>query len=636
MVIPFVVVVLTSILLSSLLIVINFQLMRPSFYGDTLNKVHFYNLLMGPTLDQYLEDLYQIPYQDLPIEFSKPLQETLNLSSDQLAASIRRAVPAAWLQSSTDKLLTGLEAYLSESNSVIEVDLDTGTQIKLIVSESKYLLSTTNAYNLAYQKFLDPSLSIISKQPLPLNVRIPTSRIIQASRAVMPPEWIQGQLESALDEVTPYLVGDADEFTVHIGFKDRTAIASEELKLMLLEANMGDILYEGVIQPAIKDLISKKIILPYDFVLTDEEIVEIMRTVAPTIWVEEQTSIAIDEVTKYILGETDEISILIDITSNKLAAQNKIQESVNEYVTKQLNLPMCDSEQQDSLSKAKSYLDFPLCIPEDSEIYLQTQSKISDAIKYVAFDSIPDVIDMDQDILRSQLMDLGGPDSRELLDKIRKLISEGFTYTHADLEADIASSPWIKLEDFNETRQFIKNGWIGDQKTLDATLWGEENTDFISNLRSGINNVKRYGWIAYLIIILMLVPIAFLGGRNTRQRLLWGIGALVISSIIALILFGPIYSQYIDKLSLNLSVGTIDDSYFSQADSLLMDLGVTYWRQILSDIQRNLLIGPLIMFVVSLLAILLVIFWDKVKPIVEGRDAPKLQTGYISDNSLGK
>ena len=134
----------------------------------------------------------------------------------------------------------------------------------------------------------------------------------------------------------------------------------------------------------------------------------------------------------------------------------------------------------------------------------------------------------------------------------------------------------------------------------------------------------------------MLVPIAFLGGRNARQRLLWGIGALLMSSIIALILFGPIYSQYIDKLSLNLSVGTIDDSYFSQANNLLMDLGATYWRQILSDIQRNLLIGPLIMFVVSLLAILLVIFWDKVKPIIEGLDAPKLQTGYISDNNLGK
>ena len=636
MVIPFVAVVLALILLSSLLVVMNYQLMRPSFYGDTLNKVDFYNLLMGPTLDQYLEDLYQVPYQDLPIGFSKPLQETLNLSSDQLAASIRRAVPPAWLQSSTDKLLLALEAYLSGSNSVIEVDLDTDTQIKLIVSESKYLLSTTNAYNLAYQKFLDPSLSIISKQPLPLNVRISTPRIIQASRAVMPPEWIQGQLESALDEVTPYLVGDVDEFTVHIGFTDRIEIASEELKLMLLEANMGDILFEGVIQPAIKNLISEKIILPYGFVLKDEEIVEIMRTVAPPIWVEEQTSIAIDEVTKYIVGETDEISILIDITSNKLAAQNKLQESVNEYVTKQLNLPMCNFEQQDSLSKAKSYLDFPLCIPEDSGIYLQTQSKISDAIKSVVFDSIPDVIDMDQDILRSQLMDLGGPDNRELLDKIRKLISEGFTYTHTDLEADITSSTWIKLEDFNETRQFIKNGWIGDQKTLDTTLWGEENIGFISNLRSGIDTVKRYGWTAYLIIILMLVPIAFLGGRNARQRLLWGIGALLMSSIIALILFGPIYSQYIDKLSLNLSVGTIDDSYFSQANNLLMDLGATYWRQILSDIQRNLLIGPLIMFVVSLLAILLVIFWDKVKPIIEGLDAPKLQTGYISDNNLGK
>ena len=84
------------------------------------------------------------------------------------------------------------------------------------------------------------------------------------------------------------------------------------------------------------------------------------------------------------------------------------------------------------------------------------------------------------------------------------------------------------------------------------------------------------------------------------------------------LLFGPIYSQYIYKLSLNLDTVAIDSNYFSSTDSLMIELGITYWRQVLSDVQRNLLIGPLIMLAIGSIAIVLVVFWDKVRPIVEG------------------
>ena len=634
MLLPFVVVVLLLIFLSSVLVVINYQLMRPSFYGDALNKVGFYDQVMGPVLDQAIEDLYTVPYEELPLGFSGPIEDTINLAPNELASSIRRAIPPSWLQSSTDKLLITLESYMSESNSAIELNLETGGQIELIVKEIKHLLSVSDAYNIAYQRFLDPALIGISKQPLPLNIEISSSRLIEGSRVVIPPYWVQKQLEYALDEVTPYITGDVDEFTVHIDFTDRVMSASEELKLMLLEANTGQILYEGIIQPAIKGLISKQITFPYGLELNDEDIVEIMRTVAPSYWIEEQTSIAIDEVTKYIVGETDEMNLMIDISSNKLAAQNKIQESVNEYVINQLNLPICSKDQQSSLAEADTYLDFPLCIPKDSEIYSQTQSKMSEAINSLVFDAIPDTIDMDQEILRSQLFDLGGADSTNSLDNIRNLIAGGFTYTSTDLEEDIESSKLIKLDDFYDSRKFIRDGWSGDQKTLDSKLWGEANTAFISSVRSGINNVKTYGWIGYILIVITLIPIGLLGGNSLRERLLWGTGAFLICSLIVVILFGPIYSQYMANLSLNINTGAIDSNYFSGTDNLMAELGLTYWHQILSDVQRNLLIGPMIMFIVGLISIILIVFWDKVQPIVEGVNPTRLKEANETDNDL--
>ena len=609
--------------------------MRPSFYGDALNKIGFYDNLMGSVLDQAIKDLYMVPHQELPLGFSGPIENTLDLPPEELASSIRRAIPPSWLQSSTDQLLIALEAYLSENNSAIELDFETDEEIELIVNEIKHLLSVSDAYNIAYQRFLDPALIAISKQPLPLNIDISSSRLIQASRVVIPPYWVQKQLEYALDEVTPYITGDVDECTVHIDFSDRVSSASEELELMLLEANTGEILYDGIIQPAIKGLIAEQITLPYGLELNEEDILEIMQPVAPPYWIQEQTSIAIDEFTKYIVGETDEMNLMIDISSNKLAAQNKIQESVNEYVANKLNLPICSNDQQNSLAEASSYLDFPLCIPKDSEIYLQTQSKVSEAINSLVFDAIPDTIDMDQEILRSQLFDLGGADSTNSLDNIRNLINQGFTYTSFDLEEDIQSSSLISLDDFYDTRNFIRDGWTGDQKTLDSKLWGEANTAFISSLRSGINNVKRYGWIGYILILITLIPIGLLGGNNLRQRLLWGTGTFLICSLILVILFGPIYSQYMANISLNLNAQPIDSNYFSGTDNLIADLGLTYWHQILSDVQRNLLIGPAIMFILGLIAIILIVFWDKVRPIVEGVNSTRLKEINESDIGLG-
>ena len=89
------------------------------------------------------------------------------------------------------------------------------------------------------------------------------------------------------------------------------------------------------------------------------------------------------------------------------------------------------------------------------------------------------------------------------------------------------------------------------------------------------------------------------------------------------------------NISLNLNAQPIDSNYFSGTDNLIADLGLTYWHQILSDVQRNLLIGPAIMFILGLIAIILIVFWDKVRPIVEGVNSTRLKEINESDIGLG-
>ena len=615
--IPF---VLLLIFFSSVLWVMNLQILRPVFYGEALEKIDFYNSLTGPVLNQALNDAYTIPPDKLPGGFTDPAINSLGITNEELAKSIRRAVPPEWLQRSVETFLQALEDYLAEHNSYIKIDLDTDQEIKLVIKELKYILDTTDSYNLAYQKFVDPSLEHISNHQLPFGIEVSSTRLIQASRKVVPPDWIQHNLEEALDQVTPYFTGESDEFIVYIDISDRVAIASAEFKLLLSEENVGEILYQGVIEPAVKGLIPENAALPYGLFITDAEILEIMRDVAPPTWAEEQTEYAIDDVTDYIVGRSDSIDILIDIKANKLAAQENIEKSINDYMVNELSLPTCTSEQQSSLINVQNYQDFPLCIPYDAAVSSKIQSKISADIKTLVFDPIPDIINMDEQVIRARLMEYGGEGSINMLDNIRKLMSEGFTYTEKNFEADISSSNLLSIETIDQVRLFIRDGWEGDQKTLDSKLFGTEGATVIQNVRSVFHEIKNYGWTIYVVILFLLTLIGILGGQNLKQRLLWGLGALVVCALLALIIYGPIYSAYVgqltDKISFSLGSEFIQSDYFAETNNLLTEIGIDYWKQVLSDFQRNLLLGPAIMFCVGSVLIIIVMYWGKVKNIL--------------------
>ena len=96
--IPFVLLVLFLIFFSSVLWVMNLQILRPVFYGEALEKIDFYNSLTGPVLNQALNDAYTIPPDKLPGGFTDPAINSLGITNEELAKSIRRAVPPEWLR----------------------------------------------------------------------------------------------------------------------------------------------------------------------------------------------------------------------------------------------------------------------------------------------------------------------------------------------------------------------------------------------------------------------------------------------------------------------------------------------------------------------------------------------------------
>ena len=74
-------------------------------------------------------------------------------------------------------------------------------------------------------------------EELPFGLEISSERLVTSARRVAPHDWVQTNVEAALDELTPYVVGDRDTFEVKVQLSDRAELALEEVKALLRESD---------------------------------------------------------------------------------------------------------------------------------------------------------------------------------------------------------------------------------------------------------------------------------------------------------------------------------------------------------------------------------------------------------------
>ena len=86
-----------------------------------------------------------------------------------------------------------------------------------------------------------------------LDLGVSPDRIEQAVMNAVTADWLQAQVESSLDELTPYILGETGAFDMHLEISEIARRGSDKAKVLLQEAGAYDILYEKVLEPAIAD-----------------------------------------------------------------------------------------------------------------------------------------------------------------------------------------------------------------------------------------------------------------------------------------------------------------------------------------------------------------------------------------------
>jgi hypothetical protein len=176
-------------------------------------------------------------------------------------------------------------------------------------------LRRADMYNFVYDKALPAALDEIKENDssdIPIDITNIKDEIVSAARKIVPPEWLQEQVETATNTIFPYFLGKTDRFTYTVAFQDRVTTAAQVIKSDLLQGDTFTRLCDDLISYATDQMLENLDQVPYSLTLSKEQVENFLKSAVPEDWVSSQAIAVIDAVTPYTTGDSDHFTITID------------------------------------------------------------------------------------------------------------------------------------------------------------------------------------------------------------------------------------------------------------------------------------------------------------------------------------
>ena len=550
--IPLVLALLLLLLVALVVLQVGSTFLDPDYYPKLLRESDAYEFLLVEVMTSALEEARELDEEDLPEEFEENPLVTLGLSTEEIVASINRAIPPEYVQDIVKQVFEEVGKYVAGERDEFTVTIQAGEQGETLVQEVKALLRKADASSLLYEELVTPAVEDAVVEGLPFGLEVSSERLVESARRVAPPDWVQTNVEAALDELTPYIVGDRETFEVKVQLSDREELALEEVKALLRESDAYDLLYDEIIAPQVEESLGEIVELPFGITVTNDEVLSALRYAAPADWVQEQAERVIDEASPYLTGRSETLDISVLLADNKRDARDIIVETVIAKFTRAVEeLPRCTRGQTLSQVIPRDALRLPECRPagvQAEELVGQFGASVVAAVDPSVLSAIPDTIRFTETNLREALRIAEAEDNIELVDDVREIIRDGWSYNEVDLREDLGEDD---IEAFDDVRAFLGDGWTYTEADLreDLVEGGDGDTlDGFDRGRGYFDLARTLRLLMYLPVLLVLIGVGFLGGRGWSGRFAWAAGSLAVTSAIILVAFGPVYNTVSESL----------------------------------------------------------------------------------------
>ena len=535
---------------------------NPDFYKAHLADADVYSFVMVDVFTSGIDELRGKPADFYSDTLNENPLDAVGLSTADMVSSLNRALPPAWVQEQVERTIDQAGGYLAGDLDSFEVAVSIEERVPDATRELKTLLRKSRLYHLVLDEVVTPEIdkALAGGVALPFNAPLDRDEVVAAVRRVVPEDWAKDQVDNALDEMAAYMVGDQETITIHVPFDRRADVALEEAKKILVTADSSELIFDEVILPVLEANLPKSYDLPFGGAITDEEVIVAMRERLSPAWLEEQALSVLDQAGPYLIGSVDSFRVVIPTAEPQGVALAVVEDLTVSKLDAILNaLPECTAGQSPFRSGAPSLDETPQCAPPGMDAgelitlwNVDLTSAVADALADVIGNRIPDELVYTEADMRRAMDGSGGLDA---LDKARELLSQGWTYTEADLLED---QPDDSGNSWDDLRAATSNGWTYTDADLREDV-ASGSFDSIEEFREQPARARSLRFLVYLLLAALLALIGFLGGTNWWSRIAWAAATLGVASILALVasvlVFKPVVRGLIDDLRLLASEG---------------------------------------------------------------------------------
>jgi hypothetical protein len=599
----------------SLLVLVAFRVNatagNPDFYAEQLKQVDMYHFIYDDVLPAALEEVGAGDDTGGAGVILSPLQP-------HLADVVRQTLPPEWLQAQVERAIDEVVPYVWGEKDTFGITIPLKDRVEAGGEAIKNVLHREDIFPVLYEQLIQ----LITEEIVSAEDDMPP--ILPASeeelgiilRQVLPQDWLLAQIDGAIAEAVPYLTKEQAHFTVVIDITRPLNELEEVLADILSRPETYDSLFDEMLAPALKQNLKEISPLPIDVELTGDEIMAAVKAVMPLEWYQALVRDLVGQIFAYLRGEQEALELTISLADRKPEIAATLNQLADEKIESAFDsLPVCSEAQLRDLLSDPS-LENVLCRPVDisyQEFKELVGMDVASLVQPLVEIGIPDEWVLSEAEL-SQLF--GGEEDENILLQARELVQEGLVFTEEDLSGFMGDDA-MAMEDI---RQQIADGLVFNEQDLNKMIGGGgdavigEQMAAFEQVRSSLGMAKQ--WINFIWIapFLLLLAVGALGGRRWSSRLIWAAALLAVMSIIAYVVFGPVYSATAQPvIDQTLTTG------FGQTDgvaSLVAQKGVDLAQNAINTFisgLRNQAIAIIIASVVLVGVGVVLYNWDKIR-----------------------
>jgi len=526
----------------SLLVMVAFRVNatagNPDFYAEQLQQADVYHFIYDDVLPSALEE------SDAG-EDTGGIGVIISPLKPHLSSVVRQTLPPEWLQAQVEHAIDEVVPYVWGETATFRIIIPLKDRVEAGGEAIRSVLHRPDVFPVLYGQLIQ----LITEEIAPAEdgalamLAISEEDMEVMLRRILPQDWLLEQIDSAFNEMVPYLTKEQAHFTLEIDITRPLDELEKVLADFLSRRETYDSLFAEMLAPTIQQNLEEITQLPFDVELTDDEIIAAARAVMPLEWYQPLVKDLVSQIFAYLRGTQDELELTISLADRKPEIAGALGRLADEKMGSAFNsLPVCTEAHLLELLSDPS-LENILCRPVDISyqefkelVGIDTVSLVQPLIEM----GIPDEwILTEADI--SQLF--GGEEEDNILNQVRELVQKGLVFDEEDLNKVIGTD--VALEDI---RQSIAGGLTFTEQDF-KSLMGDTGdtgagaqTEAFEQVRSGLGMAKKWLNFVWIIPFLLLLAVGALGGRQWSSKLIWAAALLAAMALIAYIIFGPVFS----------------------------------------------------------------------------------------------